>query len=99
MAMGWQWLIARIPKTLLDKIGEYYINKERLDETSKKLEVVQDLLVKQIGENLSLKESLKKITIEERQKAMELMVNSVTYAVESVFDKIEKDYHLIPKER
>ena len=76
MSSFWRWIFEHIPKKTIERIVEYYVMKEKLNEKDAELNSIKNLLIKQISENESMKEFVKKIKLEEQQKASQYLEKS-----------------------
>ena len=92
---NWLWFIKRIPKWLLDKIGAYYILKEDYAKANHKVNVLRELLEKELQEKHVLKTAVDKVREEERLESFKRVLE----AMDKVYVRLEERYYLIPKNK
>ena len=94
-------LLNKIPfiTRYLDKLAEKYILKKlnELTGKDKQLETLKEILIKEVEEKQFWKNQVEKVRIEERQTALRFMEYLTKQAIDMTFDRIQKDYHLVPK--
>lgn len=96
--MGWaiiNKLFPFIPR-ILDKIAERYISKklEEITGQKKQLDVLKEILVKEVEEKHFWKAEVDKARLEEQQKYVVL----INFVINRTFDKINEKYILVPKD-